>query len=262
MDYAEFTPEMRETYTILCPDIFPIHMKLLQRLFKQFGYRMEVMRETGKSVIDTGLKYIHNDMCYPAICSCGQLLHAVESGRYDPHKIALIHFQTGGGCRASNYIKLLRKALKNMGMEYIPVISINFSGMEKHSGFEIKPMYILKAFVALIYGDLLMLLYNQVRPYELRKGASEEVLEKWVEALSSQFLKNEGLIGKAIDRNMAGICADFAAIERSHEKKIRVGIVGEIYVKYAPFGNNGLEEFLRSQDCEYMSPGVLGFFRY
>lgn len=262
MDYAEFTPEMKESYTILAPDIFPIHMRLLARLFQQFGYKFEVLHETGKPVLDTGLKYIHNDMCYPAICSCGQLLHAVESGRYDPHRIALIHFQTGGGCRASNYIKLLRKALKNMGMDYVPVISINFNGMEKHSGFQIKPVYIYKAFIGLVYGDLLMLLYNQVRPYEIEKGEADRVLNKWVDELSDQFLNNKGLIGKAIDENMAAIVKDFASVERSSEKKIRVGIVGEIYVKYAPFGNNGLEAFLQSQDCEYMVPGVLGFFQY
>ncbi|MBQ4381758.1 MAG: 2-hydroxyacyl-CoA dehydratase [Oscillospiraceae bacterium] len=262
MDYAEFTPEMKKTHTILAPDIFPIHMKLLQKVFHQYGFNMEVMRRAGKPVLDTGLKYIHNDMCYPAICTCGQLLDAVQSGDYDPRRVALIHFQTGGGCRASNYIKLLRKALKNMGMDYIPVISINFMGMEKHSGFNITVPMVYKAFISLLYGDLLMLLYNQVRPYEAVTGTCDAVLEKWVRDLTDGFVKNQGLIGKAVQRNMDAIAADFHNVERVEKKLIKAGIVGEIYVKYAPFGNNGLEAFLRSQDVEYMVPGVLGFFQY
>ena len=262
MEYTEFTTKMKSEYTILAPDIFPIHLKLVAQVFRQSGFNIEVMTYTGKKVLDTGLKYIHNDMCYPAICSLGQLLYAVTCGDYDPHKVALIHFQTGGGCRASNYIKLLRKALKNMGMDYIPVISMNFSGLEHHSGFNLTLPLLYKSFVSLVYGDMLMLLYNQVRPYVVHEGDAEKTLNKWIDDLSSQFIKNKGLSLGAIRRNLENIAKDFAGLELTNEKKPKVGIVGEIYVKYAPFGNNDLENFLFSQGCEYMVPGVLAFFEY
>ena len=218
MEYTDFTSKMKEEYTILAPDIFPIHLKLVAQVFRQSGYKIEVLKYTGKKVLDTGLKYIHNDMCYPAICSLGQLLYAVTCGDYDPHKIALIHFQTGGGCRASNYIKLLRKALKNMGMEYIPVISLNFSGFEKHSGFKLTLPLLYKCFISLVYGDMLMLLYNQIRPYVIKDGEAERVLDKWIAELSSQFIKNKGLSFSAIRRNMEKIAADFADVGLTGEK--------------------------------------------
>ncbi|MBE6590140.1 MAG: 2-hydroxyglutaryl-CoA dehydratase [Ruminococcaceae bacterium] len=258
----EFTKEMKATHKILAPDIFPIHMELIKMIFNMYGYDLVVLKSRGKKVIDKGLEYIHNDMCYPAICTSGQQLYALSSGEYDPHKCALIQFQTGGGCRASNYIWLLRKALHNMGMDYVPVISLSFTGMEKASGFKITPMMIAKAMVAIIYGDMLMLLRNQVRPYEVNDGDCQRVMEKWFSELEKQFLHNKGLFGKAFRKNLEAIAKDFHEIPRKNEKKTRVGIVGEIYVKYSPFGNNGLEEFLDSQDCEYMVPGVLGFFQF
>ncbi len=259
---TEFTKEMKSTHKILAPDIFPIHMELIKQIFAMYGYDLVVLKSRGKAVIDKGLEHIHNDMCYPAICASGQQLYALTSGEYDPHKCALIQFQTGGGCRASNYIWLLRKALHNMGMDYVPVISVSFNGMEKSSGFEITPMMIAKAMVAIIYGDMLMLLSNQVRPYEKNKGDAQRVIEKWYDELTEQFKQNKGLFGKRFRQNLEGMAADFHAIERLDIKKIKVGIVGEIYVKYSPFGNNGLEEFLESQGCEYMVPGVLGFFQF
>lgn len=258
----EFTKEMKATHKILAPDIFPIHMELIKKIFDMYGYDLEVLKTRGKHVIDKGLEYIHNDMCYPAICASGQQLYALTSGEYDPHKCALIQFQTGGGCRASNYIWLLRKALHNMGMDYVPVISISFSGMEKASGFRITPMMIAKAMVAIIYGDMLMLLRNQVKPYEAHTGDTQRVIEKWFDELGAQFRKNQGLFGKKFRQNLYHMAKDFHEIERRDVKKTKVGIVGEIYVKYSPFGNNGLEEFLDSQDCEYMVPGVLGFFQF
>ena len=141
----EFTKEMKATHKILAPDIFPVHMELIKLIFNMYGYDLVILKSRGKHVIDKGLEFIHNDMCYPAICISGQQLHALTSGEYDPHKCALIQFQTGGGCRASNYIWLLRKALHNMGMDYVPVISVSFTGMEKQSGFKITPMMIAKA---------------------------------------------------------------------------------------------------------------------
>lgn len=262
MSGIDFTKEMKKEYTILAPDIFPTHMELLAELFRMYGYKLDVLKYEGKKVIDTGLKYLHNDMCYPAICSVGQQLYALTCGDYDPHKCALIQFQTGGGCRASNYIWLLRKALKNMGMEYVPVISLSFAGLEKYSGFKLKPSMLLKAVMALVYGDMLLLLKNQTAPYEVNKGDTRKVVDKWICELTEQFRKNRGLTVKSLKKNLSAIAEDFHNIKREKRGKIKVGIVGEIYVKYSSFGNNGLEKFLDTQDCEYMLPGVLGFFQY
>lgn len=267
MDYinerVEFTKDMKQQgYTILCPDIFPMHMKLLQKVFSLYGYNLEVLHDQGKQVIDTGLQYVHNDMCYPAICAIGQQLYALKSGRYDTHKVALIQFQTGGGCRASNYIKLLRKALKNMDMEYVPVISLSFSGMEKNSGFSLSPVMLFKGIMSIIYGDMLMLLRNQIKPYEVNKGETDNLVNTWVDRLIEQFERNKGLVGKSVERNLRAIAHDFNDINKNNETKTKVGIVGEIYVKYSPFGNNNLEKFLEEQDCEVMVPGVLGFIQY
>ena len=262
MPEVDFTKEMKKEYSILAPDIFPTHMELLSELFRMYGYNLVVLKYEGKKVIDTGLKYLHNDMCYPAICSVGQQLYALTCGDFDPHKCALIQFQTGGGCRASNYIWLLRKALKNMGMEYVPVISISFAGLEKYSGFKIKLSMILKAAMALVYGDMLLLLKNQTAPYEVNAGDTRRVVDKWIKELTEQFRKNKGLTIKSLKRNLSAIAEDFHNIKREKRDKIQVGIVGEIYVKYSSFGNNGLEKFLDTQDCEYMLPGVLGFFQY
>ncbi len=258
----DFTPEMKKTHKILSPDIFPIHMQLIKQIFLMYGYDFEVLKYTGKQVLDKGLEHLHNDMCYPAICTSGQQLYALTCGDYDPHRCALIQFQTGGGCRASNYIWLLRKALHNMGMDYVPVISLSFTGVEKTSGMKITPVMISKAMVAIIYGDMLMLLRNQVRPYEANKGECDRVVEKWYGILAEQFKENRGLFGKTFRRNLEQMAEDFHNIERLNVKKIKVGIVGEIYVKYSAFGNNGLEDFLYEQGCEYMIPGVLGFFQF
>lgn len=259
---AEFTKAMKKDYTIIAPDIFPTHMELLEEVFRMYGYNLVVVHYEGKKVIDTGLKYIHNDMCYPAICSLGQQLYALTCGDFDPKKCALIQFQTGGGCRASNYIRLLRKALVNAGMGYVPVISLNFKGLEKHSGFKLTPAMIIKGFRSLVYGDMLLLLKNQSAPYEINRGDTEKTVKKWVEKLSAQFRKNRGLTDSAMKKNLFAMAEDFHRIPKAKRKLKKVGIVGEIYVKFSSFGNNGLEKFLASQGCEYMIPGVLGFFQY
>lgn len=259
---ASFTKEMKATHKILAPDIFPIHMKLIEGIFHMYGYDFEVLHTTGQHVINTGLKYVHNDMCYPAICMSGQQLNALVSGEYDPHRVALIQFQTGGGCRASNYIWMLRKALHNMNMDYVPVISLSFNRVEKSDGFKITFNMIAKGLMALVYGDMIMLLRNQIRPYEAHPGDTQAVVDKWNAELLRQFSHNEGLMGSAVRKNLRAIADDFSKVERLNIKKTKVGIVGEIYVKYSPFGNNGLEEFLLSQDCEYMVPGVIGFFQF
>lgn len=259
----EFTAEMKKTHKILAPDIFPVHMELIRQVFLMHGLQLEVLHSRGKQVIEAGLEHIHNDMCYPAICTAGQQIYALTSGEYDPHKCALIQFQTGGGCRASNYIWMIRKALHNMGLDDVPVLSLSFSGMEKNGkGFKITPMMIAKGIVAVLYGDMMMLLKNQVKPYEAHAGDTQAVMDKWYAELTEQFKHNRGLFGKSFRRNLEAMAEDFHKIERLPVKRIKVGIVGEIYVKYSSFGNNGLEEFLESQGCEYMIPGVLGFLQF
>lgn len=259
---VDFTKQMKREYTILCPDIFPMHMGLFEKIFRNNGYKLEVVRDEGKEVIDAGLKYIHNDMCYPAICSCGQLIYALESGRYDVHKTALIFFQTGGGCRASNYIFLLRKALEEMGLSFVPVISVSFAGLEKYSGFKLTVPMLLSGFASIVYGDMLMLLKNQVEPYETNKGDTEKVTQKWLADLSEGFKRKTGFSKKKILRNLSAIAKDFHEIPKTPKNLVKVGIVGEIYVKYSPFANRGLEKFLLSEGCEIMVPGVMGFLQY
>lgn len=258
----DFTEKMKKEYTIICPDIFPIHMGLIEDIFLSRGYNLKVVRYEGQAVIDAGLKYLHNDMCYPAICSLGQLLYALTCGDFDPHKSALIFFQTGGGCRASNYLFLLRKALEKMGMGYVPVIAVSFAGYEKYSGFKITLPMIRAGIASIIYGDTLMLLRNNTAPYEITKGESDGLVKKWTSELTAQFRRRRGANKRDIKRNLAAIAADFAAVKREDKKLIKVGIVGEIYVKYSPFANHDLEKFLASQGCEYMIPGVFGFFQY
>lgn len=259
---VDFTKQMKREYTILCPDIFPMHMGLFEKIFRNNGYKLEVVRDEGKEVIDAGLKYIHNDMCYPAICSCGQLIYALESGRYDVHKTALIFFQTGGGCRASNYIFLLRKALEEMGLSFVPVISVSFAGLEKYSGFKLTIPMLLSGFASIVYGDMLMLLKNQVEPYETNKGDTEKVTQKWLADLSEGFKRKAGFSKRKILRNLSAIAKDFHEIPKTPKNLVKVGIVGEIYVKYSPFANRGLEKFLLSEGCEIMVPGVMGFLQY
>lgn len=259
---VDFTKQMKREYTILCPDIFPMHMGLFEQIFRNNGYKLEVVRDEGKEVIDAGLKYIHNDMCYPAICSCGQLIYALESGRYDVHKTALIFFQTGGGCRASNYIFLLRKALEEMGLSFVPVISVSFAGLEKYSGFKLTIPMLLSGFASIVYGDMLMLLKNQVEPYETNKGDTEKVTQKWLATLSDGFKRKTGFSKKKILKNLSAIAKDFHEIPKTPKNLVKVGIVGEIYVKYSPFANRGLEKFLLSEGCEIMVPGVMGFLQY
>ena len=255
---AVFTPEMKETHTILIPDMLPVHFKLISSILNQYGYKTELLRNDGRSVVDEGLKHVHNDTCYPALLVIGQFIDALKSGKYDPDKVALLISQTGGGCRASNYIHLLRKALQK---EYpqIPVLSLNFSGLEKGSGFQITAPMLYRMLYAVLYGDVLMLTYNESRAYEVHKGDSEKVLNKWLSIIIDRF-KNGGFA--KTKQTYREILNDFAAVGRSDEKKPRVGIVGEIYVKYSPLANNRLEEFLLSEGCEPVVPSFLDFCLY
>ena len=261
--HVEFTKEMREAgYTILAPNMLDFHFSLLEKVLRLNGYNVEVLKNDGPGVMAEGLKYVHNDTCVPALLVIGQFIDALHSGKYDLNKVALAITQTGGGCRASNYIFLLRKALKKAGLDHIPVISVNMSGLEKASGFQLTLPLLRQAVASLVYGDCIMHVSNQTRPYEIHAGDTDALIERWNNDLIAQFNQGKGLSRKEIRANMNHIAADFDAIERRRERKTRVGIVGEIYVKYSPLGNNRLEEFLRTQDCEYMLPGVMGFLLF
>ena len=262
-EHVEFTREMREAgYTILVPNMLEFHFSLLEKVLRLNGYNVEVLHNSGQSVKDEGLKYVHNDTCVPALLVIGQFIDALHSGKYDLNRVALAITQTGGGCRASNYIHLLRKALKKAGLAHIPVISINMSGLESSSGFKLTLPLIRQVIASLIYGDCIMHVSNQTRPYELHAGETDALIERWNDDLIAQFNRGHGLSQKEMKVNLQRIVSDFDAIERSREIKTRVGVVGEIYVKYSPLGNNDLERFLRTQDCEFMVPGVMGFILF
>ena len=242
------------------PQMLPVTFTMLKMVFELYGYKIVMLTSTHRGIVETGLKYVHNDTCYPALLVIGQLLEAINSGQYDKNKIGLLISQTGGGCRASNYIHLLRKALEKAGLSYIPVVSVNLSGLEKNPGFGIPLPVIRRLAAGMIYGDLIVWLSNQCKPYEVVAGDSDKMIAYWTDRLISLFGQGHGLRKKEMRRYMDEIAADFAKIELAGGRgKPRVGIVGEIYVKYAPLGNNGLEQFLLDEGCEPVVPGLTDF---
>lgn len=260
--YVQFTEEMKKDYTILVPDMLPIHFKLISSVMKTYGYNMELLTNTGSNVVEAGLKYTHNDTCYPAILVIGQFMDALMSGKYDLNKTALIMFQTGGGCRASNYISLIRKALKNAGLEHIPVISLSLSGLEKHSGFKLNLKIMMRMLYGALYGDLLMSLVNQIRPYEKCSGDAEHLADSWTQKLAVDMVSDGGTSFKKIKENCRLIVKDFSQISVSERDCVKVGIVGEIFVKYSPLANNDLERLLISEGAEPIVPGLWDFCLY
>lgn len=259
--YVQFTEEMKKDYTILMPTMLSMHFRLICQVMRNFGYKAELLDNIGPEVAETGLKYVHNDTCYPAILVIGQFISALQSGKYDPHKTALIYFQTGGGCRASNYISLLRKALEHAGYEYVPVISMSFSGLESHPGFQLTLPLLHRLLYAIIYGDMLLTLVHQCKPYEVNPGDSERLAEELTKQLADG-MQSEGVSFKKVKRNCQMMLDRFGEIPMRREKKIRVGVVGEIYVKYSPLGNNNLEQFLMDEGAEVVMPGLIDFFLY
>ncbi len=253
---------MAKEYTVLIPMMCPIHFTLLKNVLINSKYRVELLENTGHSVVEEGLKYVHNDTCYPALLVIGQMIDALKSGKYDVHKTALIITQTGGGCRASNYIYLLRKALKKADLDFVPVISLNFSGLDSQPGFKITLNMLRKMLAALLYGDLLMDLSNQTKAYEVNDGEAMRLVDEWISKLSSLFKENKGYKAKDLEKYMVMITKDFAKIKLKRIPKVKVGIVGEIYIKYSSLGNNNLEDFLKSQDAEVRVPGIMGFILY
>lgn len=254
-----FTKEMKEEYTILFPTMLPVHFGLMARILETEGFHVEMLTTNHRGIVDEGLKYVHNDTCYPALLVIGQLIDAVKSGKYDMHKVALLITQTGGGCRASNYIHLLRKALEKAGLSYIPVISVNLSGLEPNPGFKLGLNTLRKAVFAMMYGDIIVQTANQVRPYEVSRGQTDETIEAVETQLLEAMNQGKGLSFQSMVANFDRIVAAFKAIPVAGEPKVRVGVVGEIYIKYSPLGNNNLEEFLLSEGAEPVVPGLTDF---
>lgn len=261
-NYPKFTPEMKSTHTILLPNMAPIHFSMLRDAMEDEGYKAVLLQNCGSAVAQEGLKYVHNDTCYPALLVIGQFIDALKSGKYNPDTTALLITQTGGGCRASNYIHLLRKALVKAGFPQVPVASLNFSGLEKDSGFKLTLPLIRKLIAAVLYGDELMLLANQVRPYENEAGSADKVIDKWLAEIARQFDEKSGVSKSDMKRNFRAMVQDFAAVSTTYVPKVKVGIVGEIYVKFSPLGNNELEKFLAEEGCEVNVPGLMGFIQY
>jgi len=255
-----FSKEMKREYTLLMPQMLPVTFTMMKKVFELYGCKVDMLTTNHRGIVDTGLKYVHNDTCYPALLVIGQLLEALNSGAYDKNKVGLLITQTGGGCRASNYIHLLRKALVKAGMPDIPVVSVNLSGLEHNPGFSMNLAVIRRLAAAMIYGDLIIWLSNQCKPYETQPGETDKLVAHWMDRLVDMFGRGKGLGKKQMRQNMEQIAADFAKVGRTGEgRKPRVGIVGEIYVKYAPLGNNGLEQFLLDEGCEPVVPGLTDF---
>ncbi len=257
-----FTREMRKDYTILCPQMSPIHFSLLEPAFRASGYHIEVLPNDNKQAVDTGLKYVNNDACYPSLMVVGQIMDAILSGRYDTDKLAVIISQTGGGCRASNYIGFIRRALKKAGYEHIPVISANLSGLEGNPGFKLSIPLVLRGIYGVVFGDIFMKCTYRLRPYEAVPGSVNAMHEKWQKVCIS-FLSNGYPSRRKFKKLCRDIIADFDTnIELLDVKKPRVGVVGEILVKFLPAANNHLVELLESEGAEAVVPDLLDFLNY
>lgn len=261
-DYVKFTRKMKKDYTILSPMMCPIHFRLLKPVFIRQGFNVDIMENEGPDVIEKGLKYVHNDICYPCSLITGQMLATMESGKYDPKKVAMVITQSGGGCRDSNYINLMRKAFIRAGYPDVPFISANTWNLEFAPGISLSVLTLLEAAAALVYGDAITFLSNQVRPYEVNKGDTENLMNKWIDELGKAFTKRRGYTFSAMNKNLQKMCKEFSEIEIKKTPKVKVAVIGELYLKYSVPGNNHLEEFLTEQDCEYYIPTVLGFGAY
>ena len=261
-EYPKFTEAMVKTHTILIPSMLDIHMALFEGVLKQAGYKVEVCKNQGPEVVSEGLKYVHNDTCYPALLVIGQFIDNLNH-RDDLDKVVLLITQTGGGCRASNYIHLLRKALIKAGYGYIPVVSLNASNLEKDSGFKFTFKLVKKVAAAITYGDTLMYLRNKTRSYEKNEGDVDKLTNNFVTNLLEQFKVGKGISMGQMKKNINNIAKAYDNLDLDLTKaKPKVGIVGEIYIKYASLGNNHLEDFLVSQGAEVMVPGLFGFILY
>ncbi|WP_432666202.1 acyl-CoA dehydratase activase-related protein [Wukongibacter baidiensis] len=259
-DRKIFTKEMKKTHTILAPQMSPVHFQFLKTGFKKAGYNVEILPSVDKTAIDEGLRYVNNDACYPAIVVVGQLMKALKSGKYDLNNTSVLITQTGGGCRATNYIAFLRKALEDTGLEYIPVISLNASGLEKNPGFKITIPMLDNLMRGLVYGDLLMRVLYRVRPYEKVNGSANDLYNYWVERCQKSLRSGKT---KDFTENIHRIVQDFDNLEIDEDiVKPKVGIVGEILVKFHPTANNDIVELLETEGAEAVVPDLIDFLLY
>ncbi len=256
-----FTKEMKdEGYTILIPQMAPIHFELLETAVRSCGYNVELLRNCTEHTVETGLKYVNNDACYPSILTTGQMIEALESGKYDINKTALIMSQTGGGCRATNYIGFIRKALKDAGFENVPVISFNVVGMEKMPGFKITLPLIEKLLKMVVYADLLQKMLTKNRAYEVNKGETQKLFDEWMEKCKKLLEKSSM---KEFKQSIYDIVNDFEKIELDTSvEKPKVGIVGEVLIKYHPYGNNFVADKLEEEGAEVVLPDFMGFIKF
>jgi predicted CoA-substrate-specific enzyme activase len=254
-----FTKKMKKEHTLIAPQLAPIHFELLEHAFKATGYNLEVLKDYSADMINEGLKYVNNDACYPAILVVGQLMHALRSGKYDLDNTSVMITQTGGACRATNYIGMLKKAMKEAGYTHIPLVSLNIVGLEKNPGFSFTPVLLMRAANSLIYGDLLCRCLYRVRPYELKEGSANALYDKWNEFLKTQMAS---LSRSRFTKNVRDIVADFGALPVREIEKPRVGIVGEVLVKFHPVANNFVVELVESEGAEAVVPPFLGFMSF
>lgn len=255
-----FTKEMRKDYTILCPQMAPIHFELLETAMQSCGYKLELLRECTSHTVETGLKYVNNDACYPSILTTGQMIEALQSGKYDLNKTALIMSQTGGGCRATNYIGFIRKALKDAGFNNIPVISFNVVGMEKVPGFKLTVPLLEKLLKCVIYADLLQKMLTKNRAYEIHKGETQKLFDEWMTKCKKLVQKSTN---KEFKKSIYAIVNDFEKIPLDTSiQKPKVGIVGEVLIKYHPFGNNFAADMLEKEGAEVILPDFMGFVKF
>ena len=256
-----FTKKMKKDYTLLCPQMSPIHFELIEPAIRAFGYKIEVLKNDSKSAVDVGLQYVNNDACYPSLIVIGQIMDALLSGKYDLDHTAVFMSQTGGGCRASNYIGFIRRALEKAGMPQVPVISVNANGMETNPGFSITLPMMTKAMQAVVYGDIFMRVLYATRPYEAVPGSANALHEKWKKICIKALSKRQPAMME-FAKNVRGIIRDFDNLERLDIKKPKVGIVGEILVKFSPLANNHVVELLESEGAEAVMPDLLDFLLY
>ena len=260
-DRVVFTEKMRKDYTILCPQMTPIHFDLIETAFNVSGYRLEVLNRDEREAVNLGLKYVNNDACYPSIIVVGQIMSALLSGKYDLNKTAVLISQTGGGCRASNYIGFIRRALEKSGMEQIPVISINLSGLEKNPGFKLTPQLLIRGVYAAFFGDVFMRCVYRMRPYEQVKGTTDKLHKKWV-GICKKFISSRYPTYGQFKKICRQIIREFDNIPITDEQKPKVGIVGEILVKFLPAANNHLVELLEAEGAEAVMPDLIDFLLY
>ena len=259
---VEFTKAMKKTHIILIPSMLDFHFPLLIHAFLSGGYKAEVLKNNGEDIISCGWEYSNNDVCFPANLIIGQFITALKSGKYDVKKTALLLPQTGGGCRACNYIHLLRKALAKSGFEKVPVISLNVSGVEKHNGFNISPVMVITACAAVFYSDLLMYLYHKVSPYEKNLGETKKLCRDWEKRIEKGFKSKRYLLPIEMKRLFNEISQSFADIKQHQRKVKRVCLTGELYIKFCSLGNNNLEKVLENHSCEIYMDGFSTYMMY